>query len=200
MNALSSPAALRNREPILQVLQRVLPPAPRVLEIAGGSGEHAEHFASNLPQAVWRPTDRDPSALASIAARREAAGLANLRQPVRLDVTDPATWPDEAFDAIVCLNMIHIAPWSAAEGLMQLARGQLTPGGRLVLYGPFLEHGVAPAPSNLAFDKSLKARDPAWGIRRLDDVTDLAASHGLRRIDRVEMPANNLTVVFENLA
>jgi SAM-dependent methyltransferase len=170
-----------------------------VLEIAAGSGEHAEHFALGLPQAVWRPTDRAPSALASIAARREAAGLANLLHPVRLDVLDRATWPDEGVDAIVCINMIHIAPWTAAEALMQLAAERLTTGGRLVLYGPFLEDGVATAPSNLAFDESLKARDPSWGIRRLEDVTALAATHGLRRVDRVEMPANNLTVVFENL-
>lgn len=199
MTALSSPAALRNREPILQVLQRVLPPAGRVLEIAAGSGEHAEHFAAGLPRALWRPTDRDPAALASLAARREAAGLANLLQPVRLDVADRATWPNESFDAIVCINMVHIAPWTAAQALMQLTFERLATGGRLVLYGPFLEDDVATAPSNLAFDESLKSRDATWGLRRLEDVTALAASHGLRRVERVEMPANNLTVVFENL-
>ena len=194
---LSSPAAARNREPILAVLRERLAPGARVLEVAAGSGEHAAWFAQALPEVVWRPSDRDAAALASIEARRAAEGSPNLLPPLRLDASDGATWPrDERFEAVVCINMIHIAPWAAAEGLMRLARSVLTPGGMLYLYGPFREPDRPFAPSNAAFDQSLKARDPAWGVREFDAVTALARSEALELEARVEMPANNLSLAF----
>jgi SAM-dependent methyltransferase len=194
--ALSSPATARNREPILAVLREVLPPAPRVLEVASGAGEHAAFLAAELPEATWLPTDPDAQALASVAAWRAAAGLPKLAEPRRLDVTNAADWPAGPFDAVVCINMVHISPWTATEGLMAGAARILPPGGVLYLYGPYLEDAVETAPSNLAFDADLKRRNPAWGIRRLEDVTALAAAHGLALDRRVPMPANNLSVVF----
>jgi SAM-dependent methyltransferase len=193
---LSSPAAGRNREPILQVLRERLPPRARVLEVASGSGEHAVWFAQALPEVAWRPSDADASALASIAARRAAGGPENLLEPVRLDAADPRTWPAGPFDALVCINMIHIAPWSAAEGLMRLAAQVLPAGGVLYLYGPFREGGAHTAPSNAAFDESLRARDPAWGVRDVEAVSELAEANGLAFEARVPMPANNLSLVF----
>lgn len=195
--ALMSPATARNREPILQVLQAWLPDGARVLEIASGAGEHAAFFARALPHLTWRPSDPDAGARDSIARWRAAAGLPNLLPPLALDATDPASWPQDRLDAIVCINMIHISPWAAAQGLMAGAGRLLRPGGRLFLYGPYLEAGVPTAPSNLAFDESLRSRNPAWGVRRLEEVVDLAAAHGLRLAARVEMPANNLSLVFE---
>ena len=193
---LSSPAAARNREPILEVLRAHLPPRARVLEAASGSGEHAVWFARALPEVRWRPSDRDAAALASISARREAEGPANLLAPIRLDAADPESWPDDQFDAIVCINMIHIAPWAAAEGLMRLAARVLEPGGLLYLYGPFREADRPFAPSNAAFDESLRSRDPAWGVRDREAVEALAQAQGLERVARAEMPANNLSLVF----
>lgn len=186
----------RNREPILEVLRPLLPDGARVLEVASGSGEHAVFMARALPGVVWLPTDRDPDALASIAAWRAAAGLPNLDAPQPLDASNPAAWPGGAADAIVCINMIHIAPWAATEGLLAGAGERLPAGGLLFLYGPYLEAGVPTAPSNLAFDQSLKSRDPAWGLRRLEDVAALADRHGLERTLRVPMPANNLSLAF----
>jgi SAM-dependent methyltransferase len=145
----------------------------------------------------WQPTDRDAEALTSIAAWRAGAGLANLAAPLRLDAADPLSWPKGPFEAVVCINMIHISPWTASEGLMAGAGRVLAPGGRLFLYGPFLETQVETAPSNLAFDDSLKVRDPAWGLRDLAAVTALAGAHGLAFAERIGMPANNLVVVFE---
>jgi hypothetical protein len=194
--ARTSPSTARNREPILRVLESRLPDGARVLEIASGAGEHAVFLARALPQVRWRPTDRDPDARASIAAWRAAANLPNLEPPLALDASDPDGWPDEPADAVVCINMIHIAPWGAAEGLMVGAGRRLPTGGRLFLYGPFVEADIPTAPSNLAFDESLRSRDPAWGLRRLDDVVALAARHGLALIERIAMPANNLTLVF----
>jgi SAM-dependent methyltransferase len=194
--ARNSPATLRNREPILQVLRPRLPVEARVLEIASGAGQHAIFLAEALPQVRWQPSDPDADARASIAAWRAAAGLENVEAPLALDAADPASWPAEPVDAVVCINMIHIAPWAAAEGLMAGAGRLLAAGGQLFLYGPFLEADVATAPSNLAFDESLRARDPAWGLRRLDDVVGLAGRHGLRLAERVAMPANNLIVRF----
>lgn len=191
-----SPSTARNREPILQVLKPRLPPGGLVLEIAAGAGEHAAYCAAALPHLEWRPTDPDPEALASIAAWRDHAGLPNLLPPLRLDAADPAAWPVDRADAVVNINMLHISPWSAAEGLMAGAGRVLPPGGLLFLYGPYLERGVETAPSNLAFDESLRARNPAWGIRRLEDVTALAAAHGLALSERIAMPANNLALVF----
>jgi SAM-dependent methyltransferase len=193
--ALTSPSVARNREPILAVLRRVLPAGGIVLEIASGTGEHAMHFAAALPELTWQPTDRDPEARRSIAARRAAAVLPNLLPPLELDAAAPS-WPVERADAIVAINMIHIAPWSAAEGLMAGAARLLAPGGILYLYGPYQENGRQTAPSNAAFDASLRARDPEWGVRDVGAVAELAARHGLALAERVAMPANNLSLVF----
>ncbi|MDB5434340.1 MAG: SAM-dependent methyltransferase [Phenylobacterium sp.] len=195
--ARTSPATARNRQPILEVLQPRLPAGARVLEVASGAGEHAVFLAEALPGVRWQPSDRDDEALASIAAWRTAAGLANLAPPLRLDAADLASWPEGPFEAVVCINMIHISPWAACEGLVAGAGRLMTPGGRLFLYGPFLAADVETAPSNLAFDQSLKARDPAWGLRDLAAVTALAGAHGLALAERIGMPANNLIVMFE---
>jgi hypothetical protein len=195
--ARASPSTARNRQPILDVLRPRLTSGARVLEVASGAGEHAIFLAGAMPDVRWQPTDRDDEALASIAAWRAQAGLRNLAPPLRLDAAEPSTWPTDEVDAVVCINMIHIAPWAACEGLVALAGRRLGAGGRLFLYGPFLEAGVATAPSNLAFDESLKARDPAWGVRDLAVVSAAAAAHGLALAERIEMPANNLVVVFE---
>jgi SAM-dependent methyltransferase len=191
-----SPSTARNKGPILEVLRRTLPARGLVLEIAAGAGEHAVHNAAALPGLQWRPTDPDPEALASIAAWREHAALPNLLEPLQLDASAPDSWPVDRADAIVNINMLHISPWSATQGLMTGAGRILAPGGVLFLYGPYLEADVATAPSNEAFDQSLRGRNPAWGIRRLDEVTALAARHGLELAERVAMPANNLSVVF----
>lgn len=193
--ALSSPSVARNREPILAVLRDILPASGTVLEIASGTGEHAVHFAAALPHLRWQPSDRDPEALASIAAHREAAGLPNLLPPALLDVSAPS-WPAEHAEAVVAINMIHIAPWSAALGLAAGAARVLGPGGVLFLYGPYREEGRPTAPSNEAFDASLKARNPEWGLRQLGDVVALASRHGLALLRRVEMPANNISLAF----
>jgi hypothetical protein len=191
-----SPSTARNREPILQVLKPHLPLAGLVLEIAAGTGEHAIHFAAAAPGLWWQPSDHDPQALASIAAWRAQSALPNLLAPVRLDAKFPDRWPVERADAIVNINMIHISPWSATRGLMTGAGRLLPAGGVLFLYGPYLERDAPTAPSNLDFDRNLKSRDPAWGLRDLADVTALAAEHGLRLSERVAMPANNLSLVF----
>ena len=194
-DALFSPSVARNRDPILALLRAQLPPAGTVLEIASGTGEHAVHFAAALPGLTWQPSDADAAARRSIAAHREAASLPNLLAPLALDVQS-TPWPVHAVAALVSINMIHIAPWSATLGLMSGAQGVLPAGGTLFLYGPYLEDDRETAPSNLAFDESLKARDPAWGIRRLADVQAVAARHDLTLRDRVEMPANNLALTF----
>ena len=194
-NALTAPAVARNRDPILAVLREVLAAPGTVLEIASGSGEHAVHFASALPHLVWQPTDPDAEARRSISAHAAQASLPNLLPPLALDAA-AAAWPVTQADAIVSINMIHIAPWSAAEGLMAGAARLLPPDSPLYLYGPFREHGRHTAPSNAAFDESLKARDPAWGVRDLDEVVALAGRHGLALTRTVAMPANNLSVVF----
>lgn len=173
-----------------------MPDAGLVLEIAAGAGEHAVHFARGLPNLEWRPTDPDADALVSIAAWRAQAGLPNLLEPLRLDAADPDAWPVARAQAVVNINMIHISPWAATQGLMAGASRVLPPGGVLFLYGPYLEDGVETAASNLAFDASLKARNPAWGLRRLEDVSALAALHGLTLEERVAMPANNLSLVL----
>ncbi|MDP3853877.1 DUF938 domain-containing protein [Phenylobacterium sp.] len=194
-----SPSTARNRDPILAVLKPRLPAAGLVVEIASGAGEHAVHNAAATPHLLWRPTDSDDEALASIAAWRDHAGLPNLLPPLRLDASDPDAWPIERADAVVNINMIHISPWSAAQGLMAGAGRLLPAGGVLFLYGPFIERDVPTAPSNLSFDESLRRRNPAWGIRCLDDVAALAAEHGLGLVERIGMPANNLAVVFRKV-
>jgi hypothetical protein len=194
-----APATDRNREPILAVLRDVLPPSGIVLEIASGSGQHAAFFAPRFPNVTWQPTDPDPEALASIEAWRADAGAPNLRSPKQLDVTRD-DWGIEAAAAIVCINMIHIAPWVACEGLFRGASILLPIGAPLYLYGPFREGGRFTAPSNEAFDASLRDRDPSWGVRDLADVTALASQRGFAREAVLPMPANNHSVVFRRAA
>jgi SAM-dependent methyltransferase len=191
-----SPSTAHNRDPILEVLRVRLPPCGVVLEIAAGAGEHAVYNAAALPSIQWQPTDPAPEALASIAAWRDQAGLRNLLPPLWLDATDPDQWPVGHADAIVNINMIHISPWAATQGLTRGAGRILPAGGVLVLYGPYIEPNLTTVPSNLAFDLSLKARNPAWGLRRLDNVTALAAQHGMELSERIAMPANNLALIF----
>jgi len=194
--ARTSPATARNREPILAVLRRWLPTEGLVLEIAAGAGEHAAYFARAFPGLAWQATDPDSDALTSIGIWRAKSEAANLRPARRLDAAT-APWPIEAADAIVCINMVHISPWAATEGLMAGAARVLPAGGVLYLYGPYLEDGKTTAPSNLAFDSGLKARDPAWGVRRREDVEAQAEKNGLYAAARIEMPANNLSLVFK---
>ncbi|KQO70750.1 SAM-dependent methyltransferase [Methylobacterium sp. Leaf87] len=196
--ALYAPAVPRNREPIGAALASVLPRFGTVLEVASGTGEHALHWAATFPHLIWQPSDPDPVARRSIVAHTRAAACANLRPPLDLDVSMPH-WPISRADAIVCINMIHIAPWAATPGLMAGAVRLLPPGGVLVLYGPFREHGVRLANSNAAFDADLRARDPAWGLRDLSAVTRAAEAHGLALSQHVAMPANNLFVVFRKV-
>lgn len=191
----SAPAAARNREPILLVLRDYLPRPALVLEIASGTGEHAVWFSSALPELTWQPTDLDPDALRSIAAWRDRAGPPNLLPPLLLDAAAD-TWPVTQADAVVAINMVHIAPWTATKGLIAGAARVLTQGGLLYLYGPFREGGVHTGAGNAAFDADLRARDPSWGIRDLDEITALASQHGLSAPERIAMPANNLSVVF----
>ena len=190
-----APATARNREPILAVLRRVLPASGTVLEIASGTGEHAAHFAPHFPALTWQPSDADADNLASIAAWAAASGAANIRPPILLDVTAP-DWGVEGVAAILAVNMIHIAPWAAAEALMAGAGRRLPPGAPLYLYGPYKRGGQHTAPSNAAFDADLRRRDPAWGVRDLDDVARLALQSGLDLAEVVAMPANNLSVIF----
>lgn len=191
---LSAPSALRNRDPILAVLREVLPTSGLVLEIASGSGEHVVHFAAALPGLSFQPSDPDERALASIAVRSDDSGLSNIRPPLRLDAA--GEWPIRAADAVICINMIHIAPWAAAEGLFNGAGRILPAGAPLFLYGPYRRPGRTLEASNLAFDESLKARDPAWGLRELDAVTAQAEAAGFGVPEITEMPANNLSLVF----
>jgi SAM-dependent methyltransferase len=190
-----APATARNREPILGVLRPALPAAGLVLEVASGSGEHVVAFARALPGLVWQPTDSSAEARASIAAWAAAEGLENIRPPLDLDAASPR-WPLDRADAVLCINMIHISPWAATEGLMQGAVRLLAPGGLLYLYGPFRRADVPTAPSNEAFDADLRCRDPRWGLRDLDAVADCAASAGLLLEATADMPANNLSVLF----
>jgi SAM-dependent methyltransferase len=223
-----APACLRNREPILAVLRRVLPSQGLVLEIASGTGEHAAYFAPLLAPRRWQPSDADADARASIAAHAADAACPTLLAPIALDAASDGQggdgqggdgqggdgqggdgqggdgqggddWPIATADAIVCINMIHIAPWRAAVGLMAGAERLLSNGGVLYLYGPFMRAGHHTAPSNEAFDRSLRQRDPAWGVRDLNEVTRLARRHGLVREEVVEMPANNLSAVFRRI-
>jgi SAM-dependent methyltransferase len=189
------PHVARNREPILEVLKRILPSHGLVLEIASGTGEHAAFFAGELPLLTWQPTDPDERALASIVAHRAAASSANLLPPLQLDV-HAEHWPIERTDAVICNNMIHIAPWSACESLIAGAARVLPPGGILYLYGPYKIDGRHTAPSNEAFDAQLRSQNAAWGIRDLADVAALAQRHGFGVAETVAMPANNLSVIF----
>jgi hypothetical protein len=194
----SSAAAERNQGPILEVLRGVLPARGTVLEIASGTGQHVVHFAAALPVLSWQPSDADAGHRAVIVARLATASLPNVRAPLALDVHDARWSLAQPVDAIVCINMIHVAPASATTALIGGAQRALDPGGAglLFLYGPFRQGGRHTAPSNAAFDASLRARDPAWGVRDLEDVTGQAAAAGFARIAVVAMPANNLSVVY----
>jgi len=194
-----APAAQRNRQAILDVLTRVLPPRGLVLEFASGSGEHAVHFARNLPSLRWQPSDPDPDSRCSIDAHANSQTAAeacpNLLPALDLDVT-ASEWPIHEADAIVCINMVHISPWAASEGLFAGAGRILPSGGVLFLYGPYKRNGRHTAPSNEAFDASLRQRNSAWGVRNLEDLTALATQAGLALREIVEMPANNLSLIF----
>jgi SAM-dependent methyltransferase len=195
---LTSAAAERNKDPILVVLESVLPTSGHVLEIASGTGQHVCHFAAALRGLRWQPSEPDAASRAAMIARIRESGLENVAAPIALDVHDPR-WPvDDALDAIVCINMLHISPWAATGALCGGAQRHLRTGGLLVTYGPYLENGTA-VQSNLDFDASLRRRNAAWGLRELDDVTRVAAEHGLARRQVVRMPANNLTVVFRKV-
>ena len=197
MRRLSSPSAQRNRGPILEVLRRVLPASGCVLEIASGTGEHVVDFARALPNLTWQPSDPDPAALESIRAWIAHEKATNVLAPRALDVTR-VRWTSSLgrIDAVVCSNMVHIAPWEACLGLFVGCEDLLPPGGPLALYGPFMRGGAHTAPSNAAFDESLRRQDRRWGVRDLDDVVREAESRGFELEEVVEMPANNLTVVF----
>lgn len=196
-----APSAQRNRQAILDVLTRVLPQRGLVLELASGSGEHAVHFARNLPSLRWQPSDPDPGSRRSIDAHADAHAHAdsgqcpNLLPALDLDVT-ASEWPVHAADAIVCINMVHISPWAASEGLFAGAGRILPSGGVVYLYGPYKRNGRHTAPSNEAFDASLRQRNSAWGVRNLEDLTALATQADLALREVVEMPANNLSLVF----
>ncbi len=188
-----APAAARNRDPILAALRPLLPPAGLVLEVASGSGEHALHFAQAWPGLVFQPSDPEDAARASIDAW--CAGQPNIRPALALDAAAP-DWPLDRAAAVLCINMIHIAPWAATLGLLRGAARILPPGAPLVLYGPYIQAGVETAPSNLDFDASLRARDPEWGLRRLEDVAAAAKVAGFGAPAVTSMPANNLLVAF----
>ena len=194
-----APATERNRDAILAVLERHLPARGLVLELASGSGEHVVHFAAALPGLVFQPSDPDAEARASIDAWIAAAGLGNLRPAIALDA-EAAIWPIESADAVLCINMIHIAPWAAACGLVEGAACILGPGGILYLYGPFKREDRHTAPSNAAFDRDLCARDAEWGVRDLEAVAALAAAAGFAAPVIETMPANNLSLIFRRLA
>jgi SAM-dependent methyltransferase len=190
-----SPAAQRNAEPILAELRRLLPPSGRILEIASGTGQHAVGFANALPRLEWQPSDVDPRALETVRTRVERAGLSNLHPPVYLDV-EAGEWPVQGADAVVCVNLLHIAPWSATRGLLAGAARCLSAGGVLLIYGPFRVAGEHTAPSNARFDADLRARNTAWGIRDSADVAAIARAHGLDHEDTIALPANNHLLVF----
>ncbi len=194
-----APATLRNREPIAAVLERELPDSGTVLEIAAGSGEHAVFFAAAFPGLRWLPTDPSLEALASIAGYGAEYPGTNMSAPLLLDAAVPESWPIAEAAAILCINMVHISPWEATQGLFRGAAQLLGTGNPLILYGPYQERGVETAPSNLAFDESLKARNPLWGLRAAEDLDTLAAQHGMARSARHALPANNIMLIYRQI-
>lgn len=194
-----APAVARNKAAITEVLARHLPATGLVLEIASGSGEHALHFAAHFPALSFQPTDPDAAALASIAAWRTEAQLANLLPPLVLDVMEDA-WPVQKADAVLCINMIHIAPWEATAALMRGAARVLSRDGVLFLYGPFKQGGQHTASSNVEFDSSLRTQDAQWGVRDLEAVAEHASAAGFAAPVIEEMPANNLSVIFRRIS
>ena len=191
----SAPAALRNRQPIAEVLEEWLPERGLVLEIASGTGEHAVHFAERFPALDWQPSDVHPDALASIRTWRAECGLPNMREPLTIDASSPA-WPIEQADAVLSINMVHISPWASALGLLDGVARILPAGAPLILYGPWLKDDVPAAPTNMDFDADLKRRDPAWGLRRVEDFAAAADKRGLRLIETRAMPANNMMLLL----
>jgi hypothetical protein len=191
----SAPAALRNRQPIADVLTEWLPSSGVVLEFASGTGEHSVHFAERFPTLEWQPSDIDPKALASISAWRDQVGLPNLRPPLLLDAA-AGEWPNDRADAVLSINMVHISPWKAALGLLDGAAKVLCGGGPLILYGPWLKADVATAASNLAFDLQLRERNPEWGLRSVEAVEEQAVTRGFVLEQVRTMPANNLMLLF----
>ena len=193
-----APATVRNRDFILDVLRDVLPTTGAILEIASGSGEHVVHFARNLPSLVFQPSDPEPDALLSVAAWMKAAEVTNVRAPIVLDASR-SLWPIASADGIICINMVHISPWDACVGLIRGAAAILPPGSPLYLYGPYKRKGFATAPSNEAFDRNLRDRNPIWGLRDLEAIAAIAQSAGFSIPDITEMPANNLSVLFRRM-
>jgi hypothetical protein len=193
-----APAAARNRQPILDVLQPHLPARGLVLEVASGSGEHTAHFAQALPDLTFQPSDPDERARASIDDWTATLGLANVRPALELDAV-AEEWPIAEANAIACINMIHISPWASTVGLLRGAGRLLPHNGTLFLYGPYFRAGIDTAPSNLAFDRDLRASNPAWGIRALEEVVVLAEANGFAPPLVIEMPANNLSLVFRHV-
>ncbi len=198
-----SPSAEQNKQPILDKLLQLLPAHGAALEIASGTGQHAAWFASHLPGWTWQPTEAQLTALSSIRAHVAQAGLHNVREPLLLDVcadqwlpTRPGTTEPTRFDLIFCANMLHISPKETGAALMRGSARHLAPGGVLVTYGPYFENAVATAKSNLAFDESLRARNPAWGVRLREDLEHVAETFGLHLAERHPMPANNLLLVW----
>lgn len=191
----TAPATERNRQPILEVLNRYLPDSGTVLEVSSGTGEHVVHFARHHPALTWHPSDISSEALMSIDAWIAEEGLKNIRPAIRLN-TQVHPWPVQKADALININMIHISPWESCENLFKGAQTLLSKGAPFFLYGPFLVEGKTTAESNVSFDQSLRHRNSKWGLRELKDVTVLAESHGFKTEEVVEMPANNLTIVF----
>jgi SAM-dependent methyltransferase len=196
---LHSAAAERNRAPILEVLARHLPASGTVLELASGSGQHIAHFAQHLPQLHWQPSDPDPQCRASVEAWCADAGLANVRPPLALDARE-LPWPVADLGAVVAINLIHISPWPVTEAVFSGAAQSLGPEGLVYLYGPYRIGGHHTAPSNAAFDTSLRERDPDWGVRDRDEVLAVARRHGFALLEQVAMPANNLSLVLRRAA
>jgi len=192
-----SPSAERNKQPILEVLQTVLPQSGHALEIASGTGQHVVWFARHLPQWTWQPTDGHRGALYNIAAHMDAAELENILAPLQLDVLK-SPWPigSQQVNLVLCINMLHISPWASCAALMQGCAKHLATNGLLITYGPYFEDGVEPTESNVAFNQSLRAHDPAWGIRKREEVESQALGAGLRMLSRHAMPSNNLLLVF----
>lgn len=192
-----APATERNRDAIAAVLRQELPSAGVLLEVASGTGEHIVHFAGLFADLDWQPSDPDPIARESIAAWAVVEGRSNVRAPLDLDAA-AAIWPLTAADAILCINMVHISPWDATLGLLANGAKLLPVGAPLILYGPYFRDAVETAPSNLAFDMSLRDRDPAWGLRHLEAVDHAAMAQGLEPTRLVEMPANNIMRVYRH--
>lgn len=199
------PAAERNKEPILKILRQIIPKVEgfiKALEISSGSGQHAAFFAENLPSVIWQPSDCDEQCLQSIESYATSKKLPNLKPPLDIDVTvDPPSWASGrlkkgSFDLMLCVNLVHISPWTAAEGLFKGSGYYLTPGGRLVMYGPYKIHGVLTPESNIQFDRSLRAQNSAWGVRDVDDINQLAEKNGLEFLEMFDMPSNNKTLLF----